>query len=419
VTGGPPAAPSASPFKRRTLFILIAVGVLSLAVAIFLAVFSEDFSDKEPTVEANGYSTSAIGYEALIELLEEVEIPVIVSKHQSAKKAQHGLLVVFAPELIDEWTEVDVATMIREGRRVLVVLPRWWGSSDPYAPRWIEERLELTEEEAARVLDAVRVDGAIERGPAAIAPAPGWTLPDLPDPQRVVTDRLTADLRVAGGGVLLGHLKVDDDTEVWVLADPGPLENAGLRRHPNPRFAVQLIDRLRNGGPVVFDETTHGFAEAPSLWKKLIEFPLVLVSLHVLICVVMLLWAAVGRWGPARAVAPPLPSGKDFLIRNTADLLHVGGHDADALRRYLYTTIQQVRMSLHAPRELDPVALRTWLERVREQRGGKIVLPELERDVEDAARARRSGATSRRIVELAARIHRWRTEMTHGPHHHP
>ena len=224
---------------------------------------------------------------------------------------------------------------------------------------------------------------------------------------------------VGDGGELIQSVDLDSDTELWVLADPTPLDNAGLRRPGNPRFAVALIDHLRGDGPVIFDETLHGFAEkTPSLWKAMFSFPLILVTLHVAVCTVLLLWAAVGRFGPARAAPPPIPSGKDFLIRNTADLLHVGGHDGDALRRYLTTTIHHVRTALHAPRDLDPAALRAWLERVRASRGGTISIVELENAVWTIG-SERDRATARRTVELAAAIHRWRTEMTHGPRNHP
>jgi hypothetical protein len=415
----PGTAASVSPFRRRTLFILIGVGAVSLAIALVLAAFSEDFTDKQ-TVDTNGYSRSAIGYEALIELLREVDVPVLVSKNQSAKRAHDGLLVVIAPELVDDHVEADIREMVAGSRRVLVVLPRWYGFPDERQPAWIDERHELSEHDARRVLAALRIEGEITRAETALVVPDGAAAPNLANVQLIVEHDLAAEIDAAShDGILLGHTWYDRDTELWVLADPSPLDNAGLRRDGNPRFAVELIDRLRAGGPVVFDETTHGFEETPSLWKKLIEFPLVLVSLQVLVCAALLLWAAVGRWGPPRGVPAPLPSGKDFLIRNTADLLHVGGHDREALRRYLATTVHHVRQTLHAPRDLDPAGIRGWLERVRESRRGTVPLPELERDVDEAARAPRGRATSRRIVELAARIHRWRTEMTHGPHDHP
>lgn len=400
---GPAAIGSmAGPFRRRTLFALIAVGVVSLVVGLVLAIFADDFAE-EKSADTTGFSTSAIGYQALIQVLRELDVPVSLSRTRSASRAGEGLLVIAAPDLDDDAARDRFEAMVESSRRVLVILPRWWGVPAADKPKWIAARHELPVETAAEVLEVLGLAGVVLRE----------------DGQQLLAEH-DLDVEEEGGdaGDLLVSTWYDRDTRLWVLADPSRLDNVGLRARRNVHWAVGLIEYLREGGPVVFDETLHGFEKNPSLYRSLFTFPLVLVSMQVIVCALLLLWAATGRWGPPRAAAAPLPSGKDFLIRNTAALLHVGGHDADALRRYLATTIHAVRVALHAPRELDPAALRTWLERVRASRGGAISILELEREVDDVARARRSGATSRRTVELAARIHRWRTEMTHGPHHH-
>jgi hypothetical protein len=401
-----------SPFRRRTLIILISVGLVSLGVALFLAAFADDFTDKQ-TAGTNGYSKSAIGYEGLIELLRASDIPVMDSQHDSPDRAREGLLVVFAPELDSEREELK--TLIGHASRVLLVLPRWWGEPDDANPGWIASRYELDRDDVEAVYDQLGDTGTIDRVDASGGSLVGENpLPSIDGAIQVVDDAaLTREIRI-GDATLLGKVE-RDGSELWILADPSPVDNAGLRRPGNPEFAVALIDRLRHGGPVVFDETVHGFEDTPSLWKALFRFPLVLVSLHVLIGCVLILWAAVGRFGPPRAAGAAVPSGKDFLIRNTAELLHVAGHDADALRRYLATTIHQTRVALHAPSDLDPAGLRRWLERIRVDRGGTISIVELEGDVFAVAHAKKSGATARRIVELSARVHRWRAEMTHGP----
>ncbi len=209
----------------------------------------------------------------------------------------------------------------------------------------------------------------------------------------------------AAGRRLLGRVKRDRGT-VDVLSDPDVLDNHGLRSADNARFAVELIDGLRDGGPVVIDETMHGYAQNPSLLHAVFEFPLVLATLQVLVCAILVVWAAMVRFGPRTAAPPPIAPGKDFLIRNTAALLHYGGHHAHALRRYLALTVAAVRHALHAP-ALAPGAMTAWLERVRGVRGGKISLVELERAVETAA-------SPGEVVELADQVFRWRMEMTHG-----
>jgi hypothetical protein len=228
-------------------------------------------------------------------------------------------------------------------------------------------------------------------------------------PQTVPLDFLEPEID-DGSRALVGHFD-RDGKDIWVLADPDVINNAGLRHPENARLAVALIDKLRGGGPVVFDETVHGHAQAPSLLRVLFRFPLVLATMQVLICALLAVWAAMVRFGPRRAAPPPLAPGKDFLIANTAALLRFGGHHADALQRYLAANIQTVRHTLHAPDHLSPAALSAWLERVRGVRGGSIALPDLEQAVSAAS------STPHRIVELADLVYRWRMEMIHGSQH--
>lgn len=414
-----------APFSRRMLYGVIAVAVASLLAALGLAVFGDELSGSEPTAGANGYSQSAIGHAALVELLEELDVPVVRSRDASAAKAQHGVLVVAEPVVPDDDPAAakKLRDMVTAAPRVLVVLPRWWGSADPGKPAWIEDRFPVASAEIQAVLAALELDAEVEASVVATLTSEGeLPAPVLPDVQTITADEVLGEVWAEhddGPTIVLGRTWIDDDTELWLLADPGAINNVGLREPANARFAIALLDELRQGGPVVFDEVVHGFEHQPSLWRALFRFPLVLATMTALLCAVVLLWAAVGRFGPARAAPPPVPSGKDFLIRHTAALLHGAGHDAHAVRRYLATTIQSVRVALHAPRELQGEALRAWLERVRVARGGTISLLDLERDVEALPRGahRRSRLFTKHAVELSARIHRWRLEMTHGHRH--
>lgn len=405
----------ANPFRRRTLGILIGTGVLSLVVALFLAAFADDFSSPS-SAAPDGYSTSMNGHRALIEILGELGVPVVVSRHSSASKAGNGVLVIAEPQLDadDDRAADKLRAMVARATHVLVVLPRFVGPPDRKRPGWIAARTELPTSDVEQVLDALDIDESVGRDDVSnLQVADGKVPAPAEGPLQVITAGHVEPLVWSEQGTVLATTLIDDDTRVWILSDPGILDNAGLRDGANLHFTIGLLELIRRGGAVVFDETLHGFEEQPSLWKTLFKFPIVLVVLHLLVCGVLLLWAAVGRFGPARTAPPPLPSGKDFLIRNTAALLHFGGHDAPALRRYFATSVHHVRNELHAPRELEPMALRDWLERVRVDRKGTVPLPELEREIWEATSAQK--AQPKRIVDLAARIHRWRTEMTHGP----
>ncbi len=394
------------PFSKTTLAIVIAVAGVSLAAAAALTIFGDELGD-QPTAGVDGYSVSAIGHRGLVQLLEKLDVPVVVSRSNSAVKARRGLLIIAEPAVTDEASRAQLARLIDDAPVVLVVLPKWFGSAER-GRVWIDDAHLLPVNEILPVIEALPAgsDAAITRGgaPGAWTIAGALTPPQLREPQLISS--ATMDPMVARGDQMLVAQAELEDTTLVVLSDPDVLSNFGLRRPENAQFIVQLIDELRDDGPVVFDETLHGYAQPPGLVRTLFRFPLVLATLQLLVCAVLIVWAAMVRFGPRRAAPPPLAPGKDYLIRNTAALLHYGGHHAHALRRYLQLTVGAVRHTLHAP-ALAPTALTAWLERVRGARGGTISLVELERAVEAAT-------TPAQVIELADQVFRWRMEMTHG-----
>jgi hypothetical protein len=363
---------------------------------------------------SDGYSVSAIGHKGLVELLQKLDMPVVLSRNDSAVKAKNGVLVIAEPKIADKETERLKALIASAPHNVLVVLPKWYGYADDEG-RWVGavDLQPLDEVEAVLTAIGLTGDNPVSRTPTSPLWSPSKELV-LPRPKiklqaQAVSDELVEPVIDDGHRALLSHFE-HEGKEIWLLADPDVINNAGLRSPENAQLAVTLIDKLREGGPVVFDETVHGHAQTPSLVHVLFEFPLVLATMQVLICALLVLWAAMVRFGPKRAPPPPLAPGKDFLIANTAALLRFGGHDHDALERYLTSNIQIVRHALHAPDSLGPSALAEWLERVRGVRGTKIALPQLQQDVA-------SSRDPQRVLELADQVYRWRMEMIHGSKH--
>jgi hypothetical protein len=357
---------AAGPFSRTTLVAVIGVAIVSLVVAIVLTVVGGDPGGG--SAGADAYSKSAIGYRGLVELLDKLDVPVVVSRNASAEKAAHGLLVIAEPKIGDSDAKQRLAELVHGAPRVLVILPKWYGFAWHGDP-WVDSVERVSREDVQEVLRVLDTDeiAADDKFRIIATAAPPLTFVD-------------ADIA----------------------------NNAGLRNPDNARDVVALIDSLRAGGPVVFDEITHGHGEPPSLMRVLFRFPLVLATLQLALCALLAAWAAMVRFGPRRAAPPPLAPGKDFLVRNTAALLRFGGHDREAVQRYLAHAVATVRHALHAPDNLSHVALVAWLDRVAAARGLSASLAELEEDVAAAPRS------PHKVIELADAVHRWREEMMHG-----
>jgi hypothetical protein len=416
-----PAAAQAPAFSRTAITLVVGAIAASFIGMLVLTAFLDDIVSR-PSAAPDGYSVSALGHRGLVEVLRDLDMPVVVSRSRSGSKARDGLLVIAEPGVApgDDQSADKLRKLVASADRVLVILPKWYGSPSAKNRRWVDVVRLLDPRELDAVLEALGVDGQVTRfvPSGEVDDELGLGTPDFRVSPDITLAQLVTDTdagiwySIGDGGLVLPVFV--GDTQVTIVSDPDIFNTAGLARPGNAGFAVALIDELRRGGPVIFDETLHGFAEEPSLWKALFRFPLVLVTLHVTLLMLVVVWAGVGRFGPARSAPPALAAGKEYLVRNTAALLRVAGHHAHALERYLAAATEAVRHELHAPRDLSPADLAAWFERMRVARGGSIGYGELRDEVAEAIRTR----NARAVLAAADRVHRWRMEMTHGPRHH-
>src|SRR5262245_9969360 len=82
-----------NPFSSRATFWLVAVGLVSFLVTIGFTVFGAPPA-APPSRGADSFSRSAIGHHAFVALLRELEIPVVVSHWESAKRADSTALLI-------------------------------------------------------------------------------------------------------------------------------------------------------------------------------------------------------------------------------------------------------------------------------------------------------------------------------------
>lgn len=406
--------------KRSTLRWIVGIGVVSFLGALLLSVFGPDMAPVRSDGNSS-YSSSAIGHLAFAELLTRLDVPVISSRYGSAGRAgQRGVLVIAEPqdcppgspraEALDE--------MLETAHNVLLVLPKW-EAGQKGAPDGRVETIQLRPPRAAQDPLAPLLEGVVRRYPI-VAGAPlrptrdtlGFqaTLP-LPVLQLVISaelEPLVSDSR----GILLGAI-VRDGTRVLVLSDPDVLCNAGLHLGDNAPFAIAAIEELRpSGGVVVIDETIHGFEREPSIWRELFSFPLVLFIAHGALLVALLLWAGMGRFGAPQREGLARAPGRQSLVGNTAELLRYRGQVGSALTKYYRGALTDARRALRAPTGLTQAELLDWLERMSERRGTTDQVGALRKLV---ASREAAGSSAAHMLAVAGRIHRWRTEILHGP----
>lgn len=408
-------------FSKKTVLILSTVATLSLATCIALFVFGDEW-DTEPSSGADSYSVSAIGHRAFTDLLKELEVPVLASRHASGRRAgPEDLLVIAEPDLKGEdpaRIRALKAMLDHEGP-VLLVLPKWTGTPDPKHPGWIQSARSNEEEAHAVLRAAAGPTASLRRVKSAVWESKRFDVtPTLPPPTQLIRAPKGSQTWVGSGDESLVSILASDDgsRQMAVLSDPDLISSHGLHRGDNAILVARLVDALRpEGGVVIVDETLHGKEIEPSLWRALLSWPLVLVLLALGLTTVLWVWSGFKRFGLTVPVAPPIDPGKRFLIEHTASILEDGGHATYALGRFLATTSLAVARATHAPPSLSEEGVKEWVSRVAKTRRVSTRFEDLEAVVAEATSAGERTRNDRAVIDAAMRIHEWRRELTDGP----
>ena len=412
---------SRGPFRQRTIVILVVVCVISFLGLGLLAVFGPDFAPTR-SGRANVYSSSAVGHGALHDVLRDMGVPVAIHRNPSRTPLQDtGVLLVLEPQLHLETDALDrpgLAQLIAEAPAVLLALPKWQVvTTDGKHPR-VAQFAPWPQTEIMGSLEALGLDADLLRlqiePEAVIEPNPYDLDPAYDGPFRqYLGSEMIEPVIGTANGMLLGRVMIDE-TLVYILSDPDLLQNHGLHREPNAQLVVTWIEELRKDGPVVFDETLHGFPpKNESLVRELFRFPLVLVLVHIVFVVVLLLWGGLARFGDAPPPPPDVEPGSEFLIRHTAQLLQFTKHRQMALRRYVGDTGRAVAARYRLPTDLKGDALDARLDALGARQGVTPSWSERKQHALAVA-ARADSGSGVAPLRAAHDLHAWKQEMLDG-----
>lgn len=406
----------ANPFRRRTALALAAVGGAGLALMLLYSVFGP-----RPAGDASALRRSALGYGALVRLLE-AEVPVRPGRGVlPAGAAPERPLLVLDPGPEQVRTLADTMSRASAGGvPVVVVLPKWNGIPDPLRPGWVTEVALRPEGHAGGVLAAalggdpgtppeVRRPASTGDFAGPLAAAAGATLrPDLPRPQLFRDPGAYFEpLLAAPEGVLVGRAK---DLPLYVVADPDLVNVAGLGRGDNAVLAHRLlIDTLEPAAWLVKEGSYGALPPQASVWSALLRPPLAWLSLHLALVALLVTWVAAERFGRPRAAPPRVAPGKATLVDNTARLLETAGAPASSLERYLELTARRAAERLGLPAGVEGRERLHRLDRIGRRRGAGRPLRDLVIAAQSLPAERKP--RRRRAVEVAAGLSAWYHEV--------
>lgn len=439
------------PFSPVVVGFLVAGVVATFALSVVLLAVG---GGHEPA-RSGSASPSAVGHLGFYALLEKLEVPVGNSRLEGdAPAGRNGVLIVDEPQ-----NAFAKNLKIDEARTVLVILPKRWSTKDEDHDGWVKKvgLLDLYRPQA--ILNKVLEGAKVSRGVTAAVPGAPAGKPDVgrkpdaagrpasgrpatiartvkPRPAapaettpasintlgaepliegetQLVSSKILKPLIGSPDRMLLGELQTQHQ-RIWILADPDPLENFGLQKPANLKFAMALVNALRGAdGRVIFDDvTSEGRAKTRSPLELLFKWPFVLVTVQILVALGLLLAATTARFGGAELAPVPFALGKLRLIENIGSLMDRAGHQSVVLRRYIKVKLHEAGRTLHAPPGLDDGALAAWLDRIGASRGVGLKAAEI---LERGAQAGGGRAqTMSRLFRDARDMDRWNREIVHG-----
>ena len=196
--------------------------------------------------------------------------------------------------------------------------------------------------------------------------------------------------------------------KMYALSDPDLINNHGLADQTNRAAAgLFVISAVAPQGPVFFDVTLNGFERTRSILKLMLEPPFLGATLCALAAALMMMWHAVSRYGAPRRAVRELAMGKQVLADNQAGL------DPHGRPRALAWVVamppwseasRRLRLARRKPSSVTPSD--AFFDRLG--LGGRTTDTTDQYEASAAEQARNNSE----LMDAAARLHRWRLEMT-------
>jgi hypothetical protein len=402
------ASQSSSPFSARVVAILIAISVISFGAVLVLAGWAPELRDRNRAGD-HPFSTSALGYNGLVRLLESSGYPVEISRVASdLNNREWGLMIVTLPAYGSVKTLDETSFM----PTTLVVLPKWSGWADPLNPARQADTRFIEASDLNDTLREVYPDAEILRvAPPRNLDTPFGEAVFKPDVRlQLISDPSLEPVISVGDGALLAF---DSQRSLYILSDPDAFNTFGLASRDNARFAVQLIDYLRYdpAQPIFLDATLHGFERSENLLKMMFSVPYVGATLVALAAALLLGWAATIRFGPPLHEERAIALGKQALADNTAGLVTMARRETRMAPGFLALIRRRLAREIGAPRSLSETQVSELFDRLGPDPETGRIYSQMEAELKTPATSRED------LLTKAQALYRWRKEIIRRTRH--
>jgi len=389
---------AASPFARRTVLILIAVGFVAMLGFLLTATYGGRI-DRQRGNTPSAASRLATGFQALYRLVERSGGAPSIARGIDTPTER---LLVLLPNIRTQPSELTEAMAGHEGPK-LIILPKWITAPQQNRPSR-EERVGRVPPVAlvrllaplAKVAPHGEDAGARLRYPSGLALSRFSVAEPI---QALAGERLVPLIEAPDGASILAEVK---GANAYILADPDLINNHGLARVRNARAAIALLAALGPDAPgeMTFDTMLPYGAGGRHIGQLMFEPPFAGVTIALLAAALLAGIATFNRFGPPRREARAVPFGKAALIDNIVSLTRRAGRMAEGGGAYAGAMREETARRLALPRALQGEALDAHLD----------ALPATTRYAAATDAARRA-RTETELLHAAQQLDDWRKEV--------
>lgn len=397
-------------FNPKVIVALIVAGAVALLLYLILTAYSPQLSSGK-NGGAHGLSNSAVGYSALVKMVEAASDKTSVISRDPETVFYESLLVV-TPETTSEPQEVKkiVDAHLQKGP-VLIILPKWITVDDPKHRGWVSRVGEWPDntmwlplkEWGVELETMVKPDGGPTTATSEHLDQP-LTIA-IPDKAQLIRcSKCTPAFPYAGDEMVVAEIE-RNGRSLYILAEPDLFNNQGIAKRENGLAALRLMNGIvydSQASDIMFDVTLNGFGKTQSILRFLFEPPFLAITLCLLAAAILAAWQAFHRFGPALARVREVALGKNALITNGAELMRQAGKERHGASVYARHMRERMAQTLKAPAGLDDDALDHWLDRFTPP--GSPLFSEM-------IRAMILADNDVDMVRIGAQLSRWRKDV--------
>ena len=356
-----------APFRRSLMLLVTGIGVLAFVATLVLGAYAPDLRSGRND-GGHALSNSAIGYSGIVRLAEATGRNPEVHRREQQIGRSENLAVVTPPSGSADLGKILAA---RGPRSTLIVLPKWNTQPQDRPSGWVAVNGLMPPFFLQNVLEP-RFKIQIARRTTARAPLASRSpitpsakrFREPPIMQTISGPKVTPLIVDSRGATVLGKV---GSGNLYLLADPDLLNNAGLADRRQAAAALALLDELNStdADGILFDVTSNGFGQSRNPLRLAFDPPFLAVTLVLAAALLLAGWQALVRFGapalPTRAIA----FGKAALVENAAAIVRKAGREVGLGERYAALARTRAAARFHLSPALGSQETDQALDRLR------------------------------------------------------